>query len=187
MTDFDRDDLIEGLRQVIHKLHMAGVSGSINIVGGASISLSYFERRSTVDIDALLTPSREILAASEEVARENGWDVGWLNNKAQGFIPLAQGDWDIIYDERGVVVSVAQASTLLAMKIQASRPTRDGDDLRGLLAICGITTIAEAEAHYEEFYRGEVVPDKAYALLEGIFKQGIPPAPQAPPKPEFRV
>lgn len=187
MTDFERDDLIAGLGQVIRKLHMAGVSGSINIVGGASISLAYFERRSTIDIDALLTPSRDILEASEEVARENGWDLKWLNDKAQGFIPWALGTWTTIYDVGGVVVRVAQAETLLAMKIQASRPTRDAEDLRGLLAICNILTMADAEAHFEAFYRGEIMPEKAYALLEGIFKQGIPSVPQAPPKPEFMV
>lgn len=187
MTDFERDDLLNGLGQVIDKLHAAGINGSINIVGGAGISLAYFERRSTVDIDALLTPSQAILEASQEVALENGWDLNWLNDKAQGFIPWGAGNWSIIYDHGGVVISVAQPETLLAMKIQASRPTRDAEDLRGLLAICKIASMAEAEAHYENYYRGEVMPEKAYALLEGIFKKGIPPVPQAPPKPEFRV
>lgn len=187
MILYDRSDLIGALSEVARRMQKRGIVGSINIVGGASISLQYFDRRSTVDIDALIAPIQEVLAISEEIARERGWDMGWLNNKAQGFIPLAKGNWISIFDEGGVSICVAEPETLLAMKIRASRPLRDLDDIADLLGLCQIGSVAEAEELFEDYFRGEIMPEKAYALLEGIFKQGIPSVPQAPPKPEFMV
>ena len=184
---YERDDLIGALSEVVQRMHERGIVGSINIVGGASISLQYFDRRATVDVDAMITPSQEILAISEEIALERGWDLGWLNNKAQGFIPSAKGNWIPIYALGGVTICVAEPETLLAMKIRASRPLRDLDDIAELLGLCQIGSVAAAEELFEDYYRGEVMPLIAYALLEGIFKKGIPAAPQAPPKPEFRL
>lgn len=184
---YDRDDLIAALSEVAHRMQQRGIIGSINIVGGASISLQYFNRRATLDVDALIAPLREILEISEEIAVERGWDLGWLNNKAQGFIPSAKGNWISIFDGGGVSICVAEPQTLLAMKIRASRPLRDLDDIADLLGLCQVGSVVEAEELFEEYFRGEVMPEKAYALLEGIFKKGIPAIPQAPPKPVFRV
>ena len=52
MALFDRDLLEEGLRQLVTRLRESGTRSGIRIVGGAALALRYFERESTVDIDA---------------------------------------------------------------------------------------------------------------------------------------
>jgi hypothetical protein len=55
MTDLTRDDMIEGLRELIRELHARGEAGGVRIVGGAAMLLRYYgERRVTPDIDAKL-------------------------------------------------------------------------------------------------------------------------------------
>ena len=52
MTLFDRDDLDFGLRQLVARLRSSGARSGLRIVGGAALALRYFDRESTVDIDA---------------------------------------------------------------------------------------------------------------------------------------
>ena len=49
----NRADLLEALQELIHELRACNVSGEIRIVGGAALSLSYFERDVTQDIDLM--------------------------------------------------------------------------------------------------------------------------------------
>jgi hypothetical protein len=85
-----------------------------------------------------------------------------------------------------VSVWVISPEALLAMKIRASRPTRDDADIAMLLAITGIHTVDEAEALYERYYPGELPKDLAYVMLEDIFAAGLPDPPIAPPLPDLR-
>jgi len=50
----ERDDLIDGLREIVAELRANGEHVGIRIVGGAALSLRYFDRASTVDIDAAI-------------------------------------------------------------------------------------------------------------------------------------
>ena len=182
----DRDDLIHGLRRVIAKLHERGEPAGIRIIGGAALSLRYFDRRTTDDIDAKLYPADPTLAAAVEVAAENNWPEDWLNSKADHFIPIARDvGWEPIYDDDQVSVWVASAPALLAMKLRASRTGRDDDDIANLLAICEIADIEQADAHYESFYPGEVLADNAYRLMTVLFDQGLPEKPDRPPAPDL--
>lgn len=79
-----------------------------------------------------------------------------------------------IYDRDGVVVQVASKEALLAMKLRANLPGRDVDDIRQLLALCSISTLDEAEQHYEEFYPGDGLTDRAISMVERILAGGLP-------------
>jgi hypothetical protein len=88
MTRFDRDGLVLGLRHLVARLGTSGDRSGIRIVGGAALALRYFDRESTVDIDAHLIGNHElVLAASREIAEVNGWPDDWLNDQAAG-LPL---------------------------------------------------------------------------------------------------
>ena len=67
------------------------------------------------------------------------------------------------------------------MKLRANRPGRDDADAAKLMAICGVTTLADAEELYEGFYAGEVLPDRAIRMVEMILDIGVPEVPSAPP------
>ncbi|NQX25968.1 hypothetical protein HQQ81_01200 [Microbacteriaceae bacterium VKM Ac-2854] len=105
----DRDDVIRALSRLITLLREREITAGIRIVGGAALALNYFDRRTTVDIDAGLQPGPEIEALAAVVAREEGWGEDWLNAKAMQFLP-AWGEgpqWRTLYERHGIVVQVA--------------------------------------------------------------------------------
>lgn len=182
-----REDMIDGLRELVQELHREGQAGGVRIVGGAAMLLRYFgERRVTPDIDAKIHPEGPALRIARDIGRRRGWDDDWLNSKAATFIPIARDvGWEAMYDDEMVSVWVISAEALLAMKIRASRPTRDSADIAMLLAITGISTVDGAEALYEQYYPGELPKDAAYTLLEDIFAAGLPEPPPSPPRPDL--
>ena len=182
----DRDDLIRGLRQLVTSLRDRGEPAGIRIIGGAALSLRYFERRTTEDIDAKVHPTEPTLELAADVASASGWPADWLNTKADHFIPLStEVGWEPLYADGDVSIWVASAPALLAMKLRASRPGRDDDDIANLLSMCAIADATEAADLYETYYPGEVLPDKAIRMLDAILSQGLPAMPLTPPRPEF--
>lgn len=144
------------------------------------------DRRTTEDIDAKVHPPGTALGIATEVAAAHGWPTDWLNTKADHFIPIATDvGWESLYDDGEVSVWVASAPALLAMKLRASRPGRDDDDIANLLAICGVVDADAASDVYEAYYPGEVLPDKAERMLVAIYSQGLPKVPAEPPRPEL--
>lgn len=155
----DRDDIITGLRELVGELHAAGEVAGIRLVGGAALAIRYFDRRTTGDLDSLhVQPGSDeaVLAAASRVGDRRGWSAGWFNfavEHADSVPTLGRRavEWETMYDHDGVVVQVASKDALLAMKLRANRPGRDVNDIRQLLALCGVTTLEDAESHYEDF------------------------------------
>ncbi|RFA06424.1 hypothetical protein B7R54_18755 [Subtercola boreus] len=179
----DRADLIRGINAVIEILRTRGQPAGIRIVGGAALALRYFDRRTTADVDAVLYPEQPILDAAIDVANENGWPDDWLNSNAALFVPAYGADpgWESLYADENITVEVASPRALLAMKMNASRPGRDVQDIANLLAICNIHDIDAAEDLLATFYPGDGLPDKALRILNPIFRQGVPAVPETPP------
>jgi hypothetical protein len=187
-VQLDRQDLIDGLREVVHLAREQGIQGvSIRIVGGAALRLAYFERATTTDIDAQIEPLAQLTPIIEQIALDRGWPNNWLNNEAVGFIP-AWGqtvDWEPLLDDENVSISVAPIDALLAMKLNAARPGRDTDDIAKLLALNSVTTVEDAEAIFEAFYPGDALTARTIALLRRAFDVGLPGKPTAPTNPEL--
>lgn len=189
-TALERDDIIVGLRELVDELRKAGEVAGIRMVGGAALALSYFDRGVTQDLDLLhVRPGSDIAvaAAAANVAQRHDWDSSWLNfdvTRADALPTLGRAvEWDTIYDKHGIVIQVAAKEALLAMKLRANRPGRDTRDIRLLLGLCDMTTIAEAEALYEDFYPGDGLSDRALQMVTAILANGPIDAPDAPPRP----
>jgi hypothetical protein len=77
----------------------------------------------------------------------------------------------IAFLERGHVrIRVGSAATLLALKLRASRPGRDFEDIAVLVRACGLNTVAECEVLVNDFYLDdEEIPARGYQLLERAF------------------
>ncbi|GAA1059919.1 DUF6036 family nucleotidyltransferase [Agromyces bracchium] len=177
------------LRHLVAALSDGDERSGIGIVGGAALALRYFERESTVDIDAHLIGDHDrVLAAGREIAGANGWPDDWLNDRAAGFIPnygRRATEWETLHDDGRIVIQVASADSLLAMKLRANRPGRDDGDIAKLMVICGIETVDAAEELYEDFYSGEALPDRAVRMVTRILEIGLPGRPEQPPTPEI--
>ncbi len=182
-----RDDIIRGLRDVVAEARRTGATGRIHLVGGAALALRYFERRVTSDVDASMAPESDLLKAARTVATRNGWDPDWLNTNATMFVPFAKDpEWETLYEDERVVIRVASPQALLAMKLNASRRGRDEDDIERLMAICGVLDAEAAEELFEEYFPGEVIPDRGQRLLADILADGKPTSAPLPPQPDFR-
>lgn len=92
-------------------------------------------------------------------------------------------EWETVYAEGGIVIEVAAKEALLAMKLRANRPGRDTRDIRLLLGLCAMTSLAEAEELYEDFYPGDSLSDRAIHMVNAILADGPIRAPEAPPRP----
>lgn len=96
----------------------------------------------------------------------------WLNSAATAFLPPMPdaNEAPVIIERGGVRVTAGSAPLLLAMKLRASRPGRDGDDIAVLVRACGVRTVAEAQRVMDEIYLGEEkIPPRGYKLLERAF------------------
>lgn len=186
----DRDDLIDGLRDLVGRARAAGVVGAtIRIVGGAALRLAYFDRPTTVDIDARIEPYEKIEPLTRQIAEERNWPEDWLNDKAGQFIPDwgRSVDWQLLYGDASISIWVAPVDALLAMKLHAlqGRPGRDTDDVAKLLRLNEITDVGAAEEHYEAFYPGDAFTPRTITLLEKMFSIGLPERPATPEIPKI--
>jgi len=188
----NRADLLEALQELIHELRARNVSGEIRIVGGAALSLSYFERDVTQDIDVMNVQGGDneaVAEAAQSVASRLDLNDNWLNFEVTRIDALPtlgrEVEWHTIFSSAEITIQVASAETLLAMKLRANRPGRDVNDIRALLALVGITDVASAETLYESFYPGDVLPDRAIQILDNLFAEVDPPTISVPATPTF--
>ncbi len=125
-----------------------------------------------------------VASAARAVAQRRGWDEDWLNfevTKTAAEPQLGKAvEWETIFDEDGIVIQVASAEALLAMKLRANRPGRDTDDIRQLLALCEIDTVEGADELYEDYYPGESLPDRAWDMVVRILSGGPLTKPDQP-------
>ncbi|MGK2958212.1 MAG: hypothetical protein ACSLFB_07425 [Acidimicrobiales bacterium] len=72
----------------------------------------------------------------------------------------------MIVDRGGVTITAGSAQLLLAMKLRASRPGRDGDDIAVLVRACGVRTLSEAQAVLDEIYLADMPWSSALGEIE---------------------
>lgn len=168
---FSKDDLERLLDKFTRELDGAGVKGSIFLVGGAALSLYYFDRDTTRDIDAALPHDERVLSVILKIAKEENLAENWINADATqffGFPPL--GSWSIVKTIGNVQVRVASPQMLLAMKLRAHRGRRDNDDIEELLKICNITSVEEVETIYDSIYSQDVLNEEARLIVLSFLK-----------------
>lgn len=170
----DRDDIIEGLRELVHALRNQNESAVIRIVGGAALALRYYDRATTVDVDASVRPEERVSEFAREIAARHDWPADWLNTKATMFLPPMRDEWVTIWEDAGISISVGAPRFLLAMKLNAARPGRDERDIAYLLAICGVGSPLEAAELFEEYYPGEMLKERAERMIQTVFATGLP-------------
>jgi Nucleotidyltransferase of unknown function (DUF6036) len=90
VTLFTREDLISGLRDLVHELRRAGHPTGLRIIGGGALALRHYDRRTTADIDALrVNPGDEaaVTRMVERVASVRGWQSDWFNFEPANLAP----------------------------------------------------------------------------------------------------
>jgi hypothetical protein len=138
--EFTREEIESLLDALGTRLRASGVAATVYIVGGAAIALrDVLSGRRTGDVDAVLVPEAEILAAAREVASERGIRSTWLNSSVRPFVPPMPEEAKQPPGEPGLQRHTASDEHLLAMKIVARRGQRDMRDIIPLARRLGLS------------------------------------------------
>lgn len=165
---FTRARILRALQALGDELTRQGVHGQIFIVGGAAMALAYSDRRVTKDIGAVFEPKSVIYQAAATVARDMNLPDDWLNDAVKGFMPGADPDGIRLPGVRGIEITTASPRYLLAMKLMAMRIGEDDEDIKLLLAECGIHTAADALTLLKQMYPYQQSPLKTKFFLEEL-------------------
>ncbi len=163
------EEIEQALMALADLLTEQGVAGDIRLVGGAAMVLRYHVRVATDDVDAWYR-EQQVGQAARVIAARYGLPDDWLNSRATMYFPH-EPEWELLWERGRVRVHVASARTLLAMKLRAGRPIRDGFDIEFLLKELSITDDADAVSVFDEFYPREVMSAKAKALLRAALEK----------------
>ena len=165
----DRSTALVALEELARVLASKGIEGRLFAVGGAAMALAFDARRMTRDIDAVFEPTSEIYRAAAEVAHTLELPDDWLNDAVKGFVPGTDPDAVPIFVRPGLAVSAASARFLLAMKLRASRPEQDVDDITFLAALLGLRTADQVLRVATDRYTLDELPPRARFLIEELF------------------
>jgi hypothetical protein len=166
---FDQPELMRAFGLLADKLQHKNIMGTVHVVGGAAMLLSFHSRVITRDIDALFSPDGPMLTAIREVAAEMKWPTSWLNNQASSYVARNPGEGTRVFDHPNLQVSTTPADHLLAMKTHAARGTRDRGDIELLLDHLDLKTPDEVWAITERFFPDIPINDRAKLLIEDLF------------------
>jgi hypothetical protein len=169
---FTKEDVEEGLRNLVDELVAVGAVSTIQVVGGAAIMLQVDREALTSDVDALHATTADIRLAIERVADSRDWPSTWLNDAVKMWVSHndTPDDWEIRFTGDGVRILVALPPLLLAMKLQAGRGRRDAMDIDLLLDACGIESLREASAIFDKYYPTENMAPRAIQQLRDRFE-----------------
>ena len=166
-----RPEILDLLHLLADRLAARGLKGEMYVVGGAAVALTFNERRSTHDIDAVFEPKRAIYDAAVEIARERELDEGWLNDAVKGFVAGADEAATQVLDLPGLSVATASPRIILAMKVLAHRPGEDDEDVRLLAGQLGLTSATEVLEVATDVY-GDRLDPAARFFVEELFPGG---------------
>ena|ERR1019366_2276382 len=165
-------EMIDALTALGEELMRRGVAAKLYIVGGAVMVLAHDSRDATMDVDGDFYPRDSVMEAAREIALLRDLPEDWLNAAANGFIPVFKSpEWRPLFHFGSLEVLAADDRTMLAMKIRASRGRRDEPDIALLLKSCGVTTVEQAFALYEEYFPEDPAPARAHSILKYLLSQ----------------
>jgi hypothetical protein len=165
---FDRATIERALAALDEELRSRRVRADIHLVGGAAMLLAYGERPATRDLDGTWEPDTPVREAAWAVAARLGLPRSWLNNQVSVYMSARAAPGRTVYHGTHLRVMVTPAEHLLAMKVMASRPASDADDIRTLIEVLGIKTRTAVLDLVHEHFPDDPAPARALDLLEDI-------------------
>lgn len=166
-AEFDADAVRGLFQELSDRLAVDGVHAQLFVVGGAAMALAYDQGRLTRDVDALFIPAPEVRLAAEAISEAHGLEPDWLNDAAKGFLPGQDEHPATVFESESLLVQVASAEYLLAMKLHASRDERDLDDAATLFGRLGYTTTEQGLELLTRIYpAGRLLPRHRYIVQD---------------------
>jgi predicted nucleotidyltransferase len=161
--------MLDALGRLGDHLRAADVVADLHIVGGAVMVTEYDARDATADVDAFsYEPHGAVERAAAAVAAEMRLPRSWLNQQASSYVPR-HADWhrSSSFDHPNLHVYAIAPEQLLAMKVQAGRPT-DAEDIATLCGILGITTVDDVERVTRAAFPDDQLSQRGLALSRDV-------------------
>jgi hypothetical protein len=176
-----KEDILRGLGKLDQKAKAAGVIVDLSIYGGAALAIAFDIRHATRDVDAVVRGNPDFVRrAANEIAEEEGWPDGWLNDGVKGFTSSNEKMQLMVgfeaSAEGGLRIYTPTPEYLFAMKCMAMRPegidgSHDISDIKALAVAAGIKNPEEALALVGSFYPASRIPPKVRFGVEEIMEQ----------------
>lgn len=164
----DANDLRSLFGDLAQELSRRGVRGEVHLAGGAAMSLEYNSDLLSGDADAQFAPDGPMVEAIHAVAAKRGLARSWLNNQASVYFSALAKPGKTVFEHPHLVVMVTPADHLAAMKLLASRATRDRDDLLLLIDYLGWTRRDELSAALHDYFPHEELGARQRAMLDSL-------------------
>jgi hypothetical protein len=162
------EDIVRLLTELGAALADEGERAELFLVGGAAMALAYNTRRFRRDLDAIFEPKAVVYEAAKKVAGRHGLAEDWLNDAVKRFMPGADPNATLLFEEPGILVRVASPRYLFAMKAAAARIDRDAGDLQELYRLSGFRSVDEALDSVTEFYPPHLLTPKTEFLVREL-------------------
>jgi Nucleotidyltransferase of unknown function (DUF6036) len=165
----DRAALHELLSELAGRLDRRGLRANLYIIGGAAMAMLFDDRRATRDIDSVvLSGHGPLIEEVRAMARIHDLPSTWLNEQASVYVSAAEDpNQSTVFDHAALSVAAASAEHLLAMKVSAGRAS-DVGDIKALLSILRIDSVAQVEAVLADVFPDSALSDRARLIVEDI-------------------
>ncbi len=173
MSKLTRLDIISLFRKLNARLEQESTRGELHIVGGAVMCLVHDARESTMDVDGLFKPAKELRKLAAEVGIESGFDESWLNDGVKGFFS-GEGTFESYLELSHLKVYTASVKYLLAMKCLAMRigeEFHDIADIRYLIRHLNMESYKTVCDVIVQYYPLEKFPQKTLYVLQEIMEE----------------
>lgn len=166
---FDRDTLEQLFAELADELRQRRARAHVYIAGGAAMAMAWRRDRTTLDVDGRIDGDHgAVTAAVREIAVRHCLPETWLNEQARHYLPAAPDRRaPVVFDSPHLVVTGASAEHLLAMKLEAARPT-DVADVRTLLGILEIRDAEQARTIHRDLFPDSRQGARAQRVLQDI-------------------
>ena len=166
-----KNQIIKALKALDKELQRLNVKGEISIFGGAVMCLAFNARNSTQDVDAIFKPTLLIQKAafnvSEDLKLNNLW---WLNDAVKEFISK-KAVYDVKdFGFKNLIVRLASAEYMLAMKLLAARAgTNDETDVLFLVKFLKLKNQKQLEKIVKKYYPSQKLSIETKLLIKSVF------------------
>jgi hypothetical protein len=168
----DRSKIEEAFRIMGQYLLDRKTLGEIAIYGGSAILFQFDWRRTSLDVDAMVTSDGNhglIIDAAHDAAKRLDLPRSWLNESVAMYVRRQEGDTDRVLvglypsaERFGLRVMAAKPAYILAMKLKAlERATADDRDYQDAIKLgseCGVSTVDALKELFQKFFGNDGLP-----------------------------